>query len=153
MEYIWNFIRQNPGFTVLGAITLIQIAPIKIDPWTAVAHWLRRLLIGSLDDSIKALDKAMTERFSSVEKKVDNVENLIEEREAVLARTHILRFNDELYNGIKHSKEYFDQQLEDCDKYDQYCEKHPDFKNSRTVMATQNIKDTYNRLLDGHKFL
>lgn len=151
MEYIWNFIRQNPGFTVLGAITLIQIAPIKIDPWTAVAHWLRRLLIGSLDDSIKALDKAMTERFSSVEKKIDRVEDTIEEREAVLARTHILRFNDELHNGIHHSSEYHLQTLDDIKKYEQYCEGHPDFANGRTAMATQNIKDTYRRLYEAHK--
>ena len=142
LEALWSFINQNPGFTVIGVVTLIQISPIRIDPWTWLAKLAHRLILGGIDDKLATIDK-----------KIDRVESTIEEREAVLARTHILRFNDELYNNIKHSKEYFDQQLEDIDRYEQYCDKHPDFKNSRTVMASKNIKDTYNRLLDGHKFL
>lgn len=86
-------------------------------------------------------------------KKIDKIQYTIDEREAVLSRTHILRFNDELYNGIQHSKEYFDQTLEDITTYDKFCEDHPQFKNARTVMAVQNIKETYHRMLNEHKFL
>lgn len=86
-------------------------------------------------------------------KKVDKIQYTIDEREAVLSRTHILRFNDELYNGIAHSKEYFDQTLEDITTYDKFCESHPEFKNARTILAVQNIKDTYNKLHAEHKFL
>ena len=84
---------------------------------------------------------------------MDGIRDIIEEREAVLARTHILRFNGELLASQKHSKEYFDQTLEDIDRYDKYCDAHPAFKNSRTVISAQNIKDTYNGLLKEHKFL
>lgn len=66
---------------------------------------------------------------------------------AILARTHILRFSDELKNGVKHSQEYFKQQLDDCDTYNRYCETHPNFKNSYTETADQHIKETYYRLL------
>lgn len=66
---------------------------------------------------------------------------------AILARTHILRFSDELRNGVEHSNEYFRQQLDDCDTYNKYCETHPNFKNSYTETADAYIKETYNRLL------
>lgn len=101
--------------------------------------------LGRKNKTQKAIE-ALTE-------KVDKIQYTIDEREAVLSRTHILRFNDELYNGIQHSKEYFDQTLEDITTYDKFCEEHPQFKNARTVMAVENIKETYKKLLDTHSFL
>ena len=101
--------------------------------------------LGRKNKTQKAID-TLTE-------KVDKIQYTIDEREAVLSRTHILRFNDELYNGIQHSKEYFDQTLEDITTYDKFCEEHPQFKNARTVMAVENIKSTYKKLLDTHQFL
>lgn len=89
----------------------------------------------------------------SVSGKVDNVDHELQEHKAVLARTHILRFNDELYNHINHSKEYFDQTLEDIDTYEKYCVDHPDFKNQRTMFAEDNIKSIYKKLQETHKFI
>lgn len=102
-------------------------------------------MLGKKSKTVKAIE--------GLTAKVDKIQYTIDEREAVLSRTHILRFNDELYNGIAHSKEYFDQTLEDITTYDKFCESHPEFKNARTVMAVENIKDTYKRLHDEHKFL
>lgn len=102
-------------------------------------------VFGKKSKTIKALD--------SLTEKVDKIQETIDEREAVLARTHILRFNDELYNGIRHSKEYFDQTLEDITTYNEFCDTHPKFKNERTVMAIDNIKSTYKTLHSEHKFL
>ena len=80
------------------------------------------------------------------EKKIDAMADKDAENWAILARTHILRFSDELRNGVEHSAEYFRQQLDDCDTYDKYCEAHPDFKNSYTMIASKHIKETYERL-------
>ena len=140
-ELIWSFIKLHPEITVLGAVTLVQIAPIKINPWSWVGRTLRKVIIGDIDEKLR-----------EIVKKVDKIEDTINERDAVLARTHILRFNDELYNNVKHSRDYFLQTLEDIDNYEKYCEAHPDFKNSRTTMAEQNIKEVYQRLFAEHKF-
>lgn len=91
--------------------------------------------------------------LEKINDKIDALQYTVDEREAVLARTHILRFNDEIYNDIHHSKEYFDQTLEDITTYERFCEAHPQFANTRTVLASQNIKDTYRELHDKHKFL
>jgi hypothetical protein len=85
-------------------------------------------------------------------RKIDELSNKVDENSAVLARTHILRFSDELQNGIDHSQEYLRQQMDDCDTYDKFCEAHPQFKNSYTVAAERHIKDTYQRLLDKGEF-
>lgn len=87
------------------------------------------------------------DKSREIEKKVDALADRIDENAAILARTHILRFSDELKNGIEHSAEYFRQQLDDCDTYEHYCETHPGFKNSYTEIANKHIKDTFERLI------
>ena len=67
----------------------------------------------------------------------------VDRNQAVLARTHILRFADDLRNGVHHSEEYFRQQMLDCDTYDAYCREHPDFSNGLTVIASKFIKDEF----------
>lgn len=86
------------------------------------------------------------DKSKEIEQKLDALSERIAENQAILARTHILRFSDELKNGIEHSNEYFRQQLDDCDTYDRYCKSHPDFKNSYTEIANKHIKETYKRL-------
>lgn len=86
------------------------------------------------------------DKSREIEQKLDALSERIAENQAILARTHILRFSDELKNGIEHSNEYFRQQLDDCDTYDRYCKSHPDFKNSYTEIANKHIKETYKRL-------
>ena len=86
------------------------------------------------------------DKSKEIETKIDALSERIAENQAILARTHILRFSDELKNGIEHSNEYFRQQLDDCDTYDRYCKGHPEFKNSYTEIANKHIKETYKRL-------
>lgn len=92
------------------------------------------------------------DRLKVIEKAVQALSDKVDEHNAVLARTHILRFSDELQNGIVHSREYFRQQLMDIDTYDQYCEHHPDFQNSYAVIASMHIKTVYERLLENGEF-
>lgn len=86
------------------------------------------------------------DKSKEIESKIDKLDSKVDKNQAILARTHILRFSDELRNGIEHSAEYFRQQLDDCDTYDKFCELHPEFKNSYTMIANKHIKDTFERL-------
>lgn len=141
-EIILNFFKMHPGFTVIGAVTLIQITPIKINPWTALARWIRKIIIGDIE---KKIDR--------IAEKVDQMEAQSKEDKAIQARAYILQFSDEIYNGEKHSKDYFDNIMQAIDQYEQYCEQHKDFINNRTALSVQRIKETYSRLLKEHKFL
>jgi hypothetical protein len=96
-------------------------------------------------------NKGILDRLEELSKKVDRVESSLDERDAVLARTHILRFRDELYNDIRHSQEYFEQTLDDIQTYDLFCSEHPKFANGRTKAAAKYIQDEYDRLFKAHK--
>lgn len=132
-DSILNFIAFHPEITLIGAITIIQIVPIKLDPWGTIARAIKKFLVGD------------------IEKKVDDLDKEMKESKALNCRAHILRFADELRNGIHHESEYFDEILSDIDKYDEYCDAHPKFKNSKTVISTALIKETYTQLRREHK--
>lgn len=95
--------------------------------------------------------KDIVERIEELSAKVDKVEASLDERDAVLARTHILRFQDELYNNMKHSKEYFEQTLDDIQTYNTFCDDNPRFANGRTKQAAKYIQEEYDRLFKEHK--
>lgn len=141
LESIWNFFCLHPEITVVGAITLIQVAPIKIDPWSAIVNAFKRLFVGGIESKI-----------DRIAEKVDTLDAQVKEDKAVQARMRILRFADELYDKKPHSKEYFDEILDEIDRYEKYCNGHPDFKNNKTVMSVKIIKETYARLIDEHRF-
>ena len=87
-----------------------------------------------------------------IRKDVQKLSDRVAENAAVLARTHILRFDDELLNGVTHSQEYFRQQLDDIDTYEEYCVAHPDFRNSYATIASEHIRETYRKLLESREF-
>ena len=84
-------------------------------------------------------------------KKLDDLNAKVDRNQAVLARTHILRFADDLRNGVHHSEEYFRQQMLDCDTYDRYCEEHPDFSNGLTIITSKYITDKFTELYTSEK--
>lgn len=89
--------------------------------------------------------------LQKLSKEVEDVREEADRRDAVLSRTHILRFRDELYNDMKHTSEYFEQTLDDIEVYEQYCRAHPDFANGRTKAAASFIREEYTRLFKEHK--
>ena len=106
---------------------------------------LLQFLINRKDKTEEKLDK-LTELVQEVSDRVDTTA-------ATNARTRILRFDDELINGVHHSREYFQQTLEEIDTYELYCEKHPNYKNSACTLAIEHIKDVYTKLLDERAFI
>lgn len=91
------------------------------------------------------------DKSREIEKKLDALSEKVDENSAILARTHILRFSDEIKNGVIHSSEYWRQQLDDCDTYQKFCANHPGFKNSYTEAADEHIRETYKELMRAGK--
>lgn len=93
----------------------------------------------------KAEMNEVKNEVKDVKADVGGVSERLAEHEAITARTHILRFADELQTGT-HSKEYFQQQLKDIKTYKTYCDTHPDFENNLTTMSSKFIQEEYERL-------
>lgn len=121
-----------------------KILMVIVSLLSATAVWdFVKFLINRKDDT-----KA---QIVEVKKSINKLDERINENQAVLARTHILRFDDELLNDINHSKEYFSQTLQDIDVYEAFCMNHPNFKNSFATAAINHIRKTYDELLDKHE--
>lgn len=130
------------GGIVLVAMTLIQISPIKLDPWSAIARAVGRAINGEVIAKVDQLERDL------VEMKADQ-----EERDAINCRSRILHFGDETIHGVRHTKEHFDQILRDITAYERYCDDHPDFENNTTVLTSQRIKNIYEDCLKMVDFL
>ena len=137
------------GGGVLLLLTLIQITPIKINPWSAIAKTIGRAINGEV---IGMLSEVKSKQESTSDRLNEHI-RMDDERNADEHRARILRFNNELIRDIPHTKEEFIDILADIDSYEQYCTKHPEYKNNRAVHAIANIGRVYDERLQKHDFL
>jgi len=114
-EIFENLNLGNVSIICFLLLSLIEIAPIRINPWSALCKWLQRQL--SLDE-IK--------------------EDLMDSR-----RTRIIRFDDELYEKRFHGKDMFDAILVDCDKYEKFCKANHGYVNSVADDSIRHIREVY----------
>lgn len=130
------------GGVLLVLLTMIQIAPVKINPWTAIAKAIGRAINGEV-----------LEKVGKLETEMQGVRSGMAEEKAVNCRARILRFGDECLHGERHTKDHFDQTLRDIATYERYCEDHPEFENNVTELTSDRIKEIYRRCLDNNDFL
>lgn len=135
MDAIIESLKNNTGWytTVLVAIlTLIQITPIKINPWSWILKKVGALLFGEINTKIDAISKD-----------VENLKKESAENNAINVRVRILDFAEKIHTNP--SKEQFEQSMGDVDKYEKYCKEHEEFANGIAVLAIDAIKSEYKR--------
>lgn len=91
--------------------------------------------------------------LDGVRQEIKQVKSEAEEGRVLERRVRILRFADEVTHGMKHSKDHFQQLMEDGKVYKAYVEKHKDFTNGITEPAIQLIEDTYYARLKKNDFI
>ena len=130
----WSQFVSIPGVKtglIIFLLSAIEICPVKINPWSWIGGVIGRLL------GIKA-----------VSDKVDALEEKVDINQATTMRVRILRFEDEVQNDVDHSKDSWDQVMDDIDRYETYTDKHPKFKNNITTASINHLKKKYNELLE-----
>ena len=149
MAELENILETGMVGVAIILVGMIKIPPVKNNFW----QWLLRTMGKAINDEIKEEIDALAEKIKDVDKKVDDM-NKIEELERVRqARQRILRFSDEILHAQRHSKEHFDEILEDIDLYEDYCREHEDYENNKAVLAITTIRDIYKKCLKEHDFL
>lgn len=178
LEIVLQFAGDNWGWGLAIVLSLVEVSKIRINPWSALFKWLGNILFSSIRLEMASMKTDMTKEMASMKtdmtKEMAGVKSQVEtvktevsdvkkdlgemkdesrEDKAKAARTRILVCADEVYQGVRHSKEYFDNVLSDITFYKIYCKEHPDFQNDMTVLAVERIEEVYRHCLEAHDFL
>ena len=137
---LWGFIqfliqrKDNKGDCAKKILEMIQ----KLDE--------------KFDEKITELDERSNQRNERLDKKIDKLDDELTERGIIACRVRILKFMDEILEGWEHSKDSYNQVIQDITNYERYCAEHPLFKNHQTVATIAHIKADYQERLEKNNF-
>ena len=136
-----EMLMGGSGLLVL-LLSIIQIAPIKLNPWSAIARARGN-----------AINADLLKKLSKTESMLQEHMEMDDKRNADMHRWRILDFNNELLQDVHHTREDFIDILAEIDEYEDFCKNHPDYKNNRATHAIGNIGRVYDDRLKKHDFL
>ena len=126
---IWEFLRGLDlgwtGAAILLLLSLIQISPVKLDPWDRIFAWVGSKLNGNLQKQVREIWINMH-------------------------RQAILQFARECRAGQEHSEEEWSHVLNVADEYEQYCQKN-NVINGVVKQDTLYIRQLYQELSRDHR--
>lgn len=123
------------------ALTIIQIAPIKINPWGTIFSWFGR-----------QLNKDVITKIDVIEERLNTHIRVSEEIELRERRTNILDFSSSVLRGVNYHKEKFDFMIAECDSYEKYCTKN-NIRNGVAEASIAEIRRIYQERLRNNDFL
>ena len=149
MDYI-NTIAQYGAIGVLIILAgMIKIPKIELNLW----NWIGRTVGRSINKEMMDQVNDLQSEIKGIKTEVDVLKKDEELERVRMARQRILRFNDEILFGRRHSKEHFDEILSDIDVYEDYCRTHEEYENNKAVLAIATIREVYKDCLKTHDFL
>jgi len=128
------WLKANPSITILSAITLIQITPIKINPWSWIAKTVRKALIGNL------------------EAKIDNLSADVLAEKVASKRWLVLDFANSCRQDRKHTHEEWKHCLDELAWYETYCQTHK-INNGVMTECDKYLRTEYQKHLQKNDFL
>jgi len=96
--------------------------------------------------------KKILDMIQKLDEKIDKLDGELSERGAIACRVRILKFMDEILEGWNHSKDSYNQVMQDITNYERFCAEHPMFKNNQTVATIEYIKNDYQDHLEKNDF-
>ena len=141
MQEILNWINNHLWAIIIGIPTLIQITPIKINPWSTLFKWIGKMVTNSACGKIDGLIT-----------KVGQLETSIDTNEKDRIRWEILDFANSCRNNRKHSRDEFQHIVDLNDKYKKLLNKTGD-SNGVFDIEFKFIQDLYAERLEKNDFL
>lgn len=135
--------------------SLIQIAPIKINPWSSFFYMIGKYLNQDVEKHLDKVDSTLMklqEDSKSIHNSLNEFSYALSEHKAIDCRVRILSFEDGLQHGESYTKESFDNILNDITFYEVFCKEHPDFRNNIAWLSISHIKSEYKKRLIDHNF-
>lgn len=137
------------GGMLVGVLTIVQITPLKINPWSIIVETIGKAMHKDLVDKLESVQ----DDVQNLQKKHDELRKRMDKDDTDQCRTRILRFSDELRRGVGHSEEFFNQILDDISDYERYCIEHPEYRNNKAGNAIAEIDKVYQKCMEKNSFL
>lgn len=150
LDIIDYFSRNYQGIIVVAIIvcSLIQIAPIQLNPWDRFGRGIRSFLTKDLKSELQEIKRETCES----KEEVYNITKRVDDNEVWRLRHEILDFSNSCKNGRKHTKDEFEHILEAHDRYETIIVKR-NIKNGVMDVEHRYIRDTYRECLESDGFL
>ena len=113
-------------FLFILLLTVIQVTPIKLNPWDKILTWLGNHMNADIVKRVDVIEGKLDEHIR------DSASERIRK-----TRADILVFGNECMRGTPHTKEQFDFVLSECDQY----EGHMESTNTPNGVAKATIKE------------
>lgn len=136
------------GFLLIILLTVIQITPIKWNPWDSILTWLGKKLNAGVKKEVDDLKESLKE----VEKKLDDHITESKVKDLKDTRRDILDFCSSCMNGQRHTQEQFRFVIKKCDDYELYVESNR-IKNGEITSAIKEIRRRYDKHIQMNDFL
>ena len=150
-----NF-EQMSDWLQTGAIGLlvilagmIKIPKLELNLW----NWIGRTVGRSINKEMMEQVNDLQSEIKNIKTEIDTLKKEEELERTRQARQRILRFSDEILFEQRHSKEHFDEILDDIDTYEEYCRTHEEYENNKAILAIATIREVYKDCLKTHDFL
>ena len=146
---------QSHAFWTVVVLTIIQIAPIKINPWSFIWKllgkffcWISRLSLAPVINKMDEIDK----KVDKVQSEINIVKKEFEVKNANDWRWDILDFFNSARNGRPHSKEEWDHAIDQVKKYERHVEIHG-IDNGVLEEASRWLRNKYQEHIEKDDFL
>lgn len=120
-------------------LSLVQIAPIKINPWDTILGWIGSKINAGVKKQLDAVSQQ-----SNVQKEEFREFWIDYQREA------ILRFSRECSQDMSHSREEWNHILDIIKRYETFCSKH-EIANGVIEENSSYLRDLHKKLLQEHR--
>ena len=117
---------------IILLFSMVQVSPLKLNPWDQVFGWIGRKTNGDMRDELKELKKQVSDLWINAH------------------RQSILTFARECRANIDHDAEEWNHILSVADEYEIYCQKNV-VSNGVVKSDTEYIRGLYQELSREHR--
>jgi len=129
------------GAVIFLILTLVEITPIKVNPWSHLLKWIG----DKMNDDLR-------QEFKTLKGELHTLKKDFEEKNAHDKRWSILDFANSCHNGRKHTKEEWEHVLNQLLFYEEYVDKN-EIPNAVIEEETRYLRELYRELMNKNEFI
>ena len=133
IEYVKGIVTYPPVL-LIGAVTIVQITPIKLNPWEWLFSWIGEKVNGDIRKDLAELKRDF------------------EQTKAQDKRWHILNFADSCRRDERHTKEEWEHAISELREYEEYTERK-DITNGVIEETAKYLRELYHERISKNDFL